>query len=345
MIKVIKGEFEKLESIKISDVSLTCNTSLEIFNEEFNRMNRMEDDLFSYEDEIAKVTNIPCDLKKEDDSKQQMSHESDNDIEYGPSDVEFTKWAFKEFHYLLKIDLDVLTKDIDGFKTYEEYKDDCIYECNKDVPWVHEIPWTKNRWYTCSWKEDEYCNGGNLPIAYIIGNTLRYQDLEWYEALNDGKIKEEALKNKAIMDGMIDEDDKSSNEGWKRWDNFDNTNHDNEMEHKDEERSEVFDDHERQVCYIRRFKMINYSFRDNEEHRYAISSLMDTAYWMSKHSLLRWKRWDNFDNTNHDNEMEHEDEERSEVFDDHERQVCYIRRFKMIKYSFRDNEEYVAIKK
>ncbi|GKD62185.1 hypothetical protein Tco_1299694 [Tanacetum coccineum] len=68
------------------------------------------------------------------------------------------------------------------------------------------------------WKDDGYCNGGNLLGAYIIGNTLRYQDLEWYEALKNGKLKEEALKNKAIMDGMIDEDDESSNEGWKRWD-------------------------------------------------------------------------------------------------------------------------------
>ncbi|GJY75940.1 hypothetical protein Tco_0481056 [Tanacetum coccineum] len=37
---------------------------------------------------------------------------------------------------------DVLTKDTEGFKTYEEYKDDWIYEWNKDVPWVHEKPWT-----------------------------------------------------------------------------------------------------------------------------------------------------------------------------------------------------------
>ncbi|GJS25176.1 hypothetical protein Tco_0453808 [Tanacetum coccineum] len=64
---------------------------------------------------------------------------------------------------------------------------------------------------------------------------------------------------------------------------------------------------------------------------------------------LCWRRWDDFDNTNHDNEeseneMEHEDEERCEVFDDHERPVCYIRRFKIVKYSFRDDEEYVAIR-
>ncbi|GKF32583.1 hypothetical protein Tco_0102381 [Tanacetum coccineum] len=31
--------------------------------------------------------------------------------------------AFKEFNYLLKIDIDVLTNDIPRFKTYDEYKD------------------------------------------------------------------------------------------------------------------------------------------------------------------------------------------------------------------------------
>ncbi|GJY91990.1 hypothetical protein Tco_0507772 [Tanacetum coccineum] len=35
---------------------------------------------------------------------------------------------FKEFNYLLQINPDVLTKDIKGFKTYEDYKDDWIYE-------------------------------------------------------------------------------------------------------------------------------------------------------------------------------------------------------------------------
>ncbi|GJS36774.1 hypothetical protein Tco_0535156 [Tanacetum coccineum] len=202
--------------------------------------------------------------------------------------------AFKEFNYLLQIDPNVLTKDIDGFKTYEEYKNNWIYEWNKDVPWVHEIPWTENgvwkeptpvkhhckpfnyksgcsEWPTYSWKDDGYCNGGNLPGYYIIGNILRYQDLEWYEALKDGKLKEEALKNKAIMEGMIGEDEKSSNEGWRRWGNFDNTNHDNEgsenvMKKEDEERSDVFDDHEPSICNIRRFEMIKYSFRDGEEY-------------------------------------------------------------------------------
>ncbi|GKA90427.1 hypothetical protein Tco_0812297, partial [Tanacetum coccineum] len=111
---------------------------------------------------------------------------------------------FKYFNYLLKIDHDLLTKDIEGFKTYEEYKDDWIYEWNENVPWVHEKPWTEIgvwteptpvvhyckpfnyksgnlEWSTCSWKEDGYCNRGNLPGAYIVRNTLHYQDLEWYD--------------------------------------------------------------------------------------------------------------------------------------------------------------------
>nr|GEZ96232.1 hypothetical protein [Tanacetum cinerariifolium]GFC65890.1 hypothetical protein [Tanacetum cinerariifolium] len=41
---------------------------------------------------------------------------------------------FKEFNYLLKIDLDALTNEIKGFKTYDEYKDDWIYEWNENVP-------------------------------------------------------------------------------------------------------------------------------------------------------------------------------------------------------------------
>ncbi|GKC58658.1 hypothetical protein Tco_1086256 [Tanacetum coccineum] len=124
---------------------------------------------------------------------------------------------FKEFNYLLKIDPD-------------------IYEWNENVPWVHEKPWTDigvwieptpvvhcykpfnyksgySEWPTYSWKEDRYCNEGNLPGAYIVGNTLRYQDLEWYDALKDSKLKEEALRNRAIMEGMIDDNDESSNNG------------------------------------------------------------------------------------------------------------------------------------
>ncbi|GKC03576.1 hypothetical protein Tco_0995186, partial [Tanacetum coccineum] len=189
---------------------------------------------------------------------------------------------------------DVLTKDVEGFKTYDEYKDEWIYEWNKNMPWVHEKPWTDTRvwtkpalivhcckpfncksgyseWPTCSWKEDGYCNEENLPGAYIVGNTLRYQDLEWYDALKDIKLKEEALRNKATMEGMIDDNDESSNNGWRRWDGYEIANHyqeerEYENEHEDEERCELFDDHELPVCTSRRFEMIKYSFGQDEEY-------------------------------------------------------------------------------
>ncbi|GJW76235.1 hypothetical protein Tco_0137917 [Tanacetum coccineum] len=120
---------------------------------------------------------------------------------------------FKEFSYLLMIDLNVLTKDIAGFKTYEEYKDDW----NKDVPWVDEKPWANNG----SWKEPE----------------------------PDSKLKREALKNEVIMKGMIDDNDESSNDGWRKWGCYEIANHDHEEsehenEHEDEEKCELFDDRE-----------------------------------------------------------------------------------------------------
>ncbi|GJT99328.1 hypothetical protein Tco_1094846 [Tanacetum coccineum] len=170
MTKVIKGEFEKLESLKISDVSLTCNTSPEIFNKEFNRMSRMDDDLLTYEVEIVEARG---DDEVELNDKESSDFEVANFFRIETNVFDFKTHlcrAFKEFSYLLQIDPDVLTKDIEGFKTYEDDKDDWIYEWNKDVP--------------------------------------------WYEALKDGKLKEEALKKKAIMEGIIkDEDNKSSNEG------------------------------------------------------------------------------------------------------------------------------------
>ncbi|GKE68941.1 hypothetical protein Tco_1527013, partial [Tanacetum coccineum] len=146
--------------------------------------------------------------------------------------------AFNEFNYLLKVEPDLLIKDIMGFKTYKDYKDDWIYQWNENVQWVYDKPWLDNEiwkepkpvkhtckpfnyktgcseWTTCSWRDDGYYHGGNLPGAYHFGNLLHYQDLEWYEALEDSKLKDEALRNKAIMEGLIS-DDESSNDCWKR---------------------------------------------------------------------------------------------------------------------------------
>ncbi|GKA23402.1 hypothetical protein Tco_0709364 [Tanacetum coccineum] len=346
MTKVIKGEFEKIKDVKVEDVPFPCDASLKVFNDEVSRLSKMDDDLFTYEVEIA---NIPCDSKMDNDSEQ----EADDDMGYDPSDVAFIEWlgsknfnyktmdhytmkalwiywirgddeveltdeessdnddeiaevfridtnifdyetplcsAFNEFNYLLKVDPDLLTKDIIGFKTYEDYKDDWIYEWNKDVPWVDEKPWTDagvwtkptpvkhtckpfnyktgcSEWPTCSWKDDGYCNGGNLPGAYIIGNQLHYQDYEWYEALEDCKLKDEALRNKAIMEGSIKEDDDESRYEQKRqWNTYTNYDDAYEINHEHNKSEELCEIQEQPVCNIRRYMMIKYSFNDDEEY-------------------------------------------------------------------------------
>ncbi|GJZ28386.1 hypothetical protein Tco_0573033 [Tanacetum coccineum] len=52
--------------------------------------------------------------------------------------------AFKEFNYLSQMNADVLTKDTHELMTYEECKNDWIYERNNGILWVEEKPWTSN---------------------------------------------------------------------------------------------------------------------------------------------------------------------------------------------------------
>ncbi|GJX38606.1 hypothetical protein Tco_0251909 [Tanacetum coccineum] len=152
--------------------------------------------------------------------------------------------TFKEFNYLLEVDPNLLTKDIIGFKTYEDYKNDWIYEWNKDVPWVHEKPWTD----TGVW-------------------TKPTPDYEWYEALEDSELKDEALRNKAIMEGFIKEDDDESRyEQKRRWNTYTNYDDAYEINHEHNKSEELCEVHELPVCNIRRYIMIKYSFNDNDEY-------------------------------------------------------------------------------
>ncbi|GKA46535.1 hypothetical protein Tco_0739418 [Tanacetum coccineum] len=98
MTKVIKGEFDKIKDVKVEDVSLAY-TPLEVFKNVVSRSSGMDDDLFTYEVEVAnipcdskmdddlftyevEVANIPCDSKMDDDSE----HEADDDMGYDPED-------------------------------------------------------------------------------------------------------------------------------------------------------------------------------------------------------------------------------------------------------------------
>ncbi|GJY96340.1 hypothetical protein Tco_0513250 [Tanacetum coccineum] len=97
-----------------------------------------------------------------------------------------------------------------------------------------------SEWPTCSWKDDGYCNGGNLLRTYIIGNQLYYQDYEWYEALKDCELKDLALRNNAIMEGFINEDDDESRYEQKRqWNTYTNYNDAYEMNYEHNKSKEL----------------------------------------------------------------------------------------------------------
>ncbi|GJU77996.1 hypothetical protein Tco_1275066 [Tanacetum coccineum] len=218
---------------------------------EVSRLSGVDNDLFTYKVEVA---NIPCNSVMDDD----LEDETDDDMGYDPSDikgddeVELTDEessddedeiaevfridtnifdyetpicsAFNEFNYLLKVDPDILIKDITG------------------------------------WKEDGYCNGGNLPGTYIIENQLH-----WYEALDDCKLKEGALRNKVIIDGDINNDE-SCCELKKKWNIYTNYDDAYEINHEDNGNKELCEIHEPPVCNIRKYMMIKYSFNDDEEY-------------------------------------------------------------------------------
>ncbi|GKB88873.1 hypothetical protein Tco_0961145, partial [Tanacetum coccineum] len=221
----------------------------------------MDNDLFTYEVEVAK---IPCDLNMDDNWERRVSHEADDDMGYDPSDVAFIEW--------LRGDDEVELADEESFDSDSEddvaevfridtnifdYETPLCLAFNEFNHLLKEPTLVKHHckpfnyktgcseWPTCSWREDGYFNGGNLPGTYVNGNQLHYQEPEWYEALEDSELKEEDLRNKAIEEVLIEE--KDDDESLK-------------------EREELCEVHKLPVCNIRRFKMIKYSFGQDEEY-------------------------------------------------------------------------------
>ncbi|GKD38503.1 hypothetical protein Tco_1258710 [Tanacetum coccineum] len=168
-------------------------------------------------------------------------------IKWDPTNPKFENWLASKFvNYKT---MDIFTKGAlwDYWKlgsdeiepTNDETSDleETDHDDEQEIGEIFRIETNMFNYETPFWREDGYCNGGNLLGAYIVGNTLHYQDLEWYEALKDSKLKEETLRNKAIMEGLIDDDVESNNKA-----------------------------QELPVCTIRRFEMIKYSFGQDKEY-------------------------------------------------------------------------------
>ncbi|GJR21370.1 hypothetical protein Tco_0969897 [Tanacetum coccineum] len=126
--------------------------------------------------------------------------------------------AFYEFNYLLKINTDLFTYDIQNFKTYDKYE----RELNNDIAKGTKEPWLENgvpyqlcdhicephyfkngetKWPTCTSNIDGFCNGGELPGMVRVGSITYFQGHRWYNELADGKLMDETLALKAKFEG------------------------------------------------------------------------------------------------------------------------------------------------
>ncbi|GJV69863.1 hypothetical protein Tco_1485372 [Tanacetum coccineum] len=74
--------------------------------------------------------------------------------------------AFNDFNYLLKINTDLFTFNIQGISSYI----------------------------------DEFCNGGELLGMVRVGSMTYFQDHKWYDEFSDEKLKEETLMHKAKVE-------------------------------------------------------------------------------------------------------------------------------------------------
>ncbi|GKB43581.1 hypothetical protein Tco_0888523, partial [Tanacetum coccineum] len=190
------------------------------------------------------------------------------------------------------------------------------------------------KWPTCSLDIDGFCNGGELPGMVQVRSMTYFQDHKWYDELADGKLKEEALMHKAKVE--------------ESWGNATP----NAMK----------------FCAW----LIN-SFEKFRELDYNVLVKLQECWWkINAHEVMPFTRSENYDQrpyANFKTEKAHDpyldinlifgriydtsntgniqdNQEHEERRDDptHEPPVCKIRRFKMMKYSFNANEEYIAIK-
>ncbi|GJR93549.1 hypothetical protein Tco_0265723 [Tanacetum coccineum] len=166
----------EIKDVKVEDVSLTCDTPLEVFNNKVSRLCRMDDDSEHEVDDDMGYD--PFDIRGDDEVELTDEESSNNEDEV--AEVFWIDTNLFDFKTPIPMKTTRMIGSVNGTRTYH------------------------------SWMDDGYCNGGNLPETYIIGNLLHYQDYEWYEALEESELKDDALRNKVIMEGFIKDDDDES---------------------------------------------------------------------------------------------------------------------------------------
>ncbi|GKC03573.1 hypothetical protein Tco_0995183 [Tanacetum coccineum] len=237
MTKVIKGEFEKIKGVKVEDVLLTCNTPLEVFNNEVNRLSRIDEDLFTYEVEVA---NILCDSKMDDD----LEHEADDDMGYDLSDVAFTEWlGSKNFNYKTMDHYTMKALWIYWIKGDDETYDDTrmIGSMNGTRTYHGSM---RSHGLTLKFRPNPH----RLNILASL-STIRLD--VWNDQHVVGRIMDTVMEETYPELTLLETDSIIKIRM---------------INHKDNEKEELCEVHELPVCNIRRYMMTKYSFNNDEEY-------------------------------------------------------------------------------
>ncbi|GJU10761.1 retrovirus-related pol polyprotein from transposon TNT 1-94 [Tanacetum coccineum] len=193
----------------------------------------------------------------------------------------------------------------------------------------------KAKWPTFNSNKDGFCNGGELPGMVRVGYMTYFQDYEWYDELTDDSLKDEALKQKAISEKSWGNASQSVINfcSWlkRSFKNFHELDY--ELLVKVQDYWWEVNDHE---CFP------FYFWKDHIRGPYANFITTHDPYLDINHIFGRDGHASNYNNV----QMEQEDKEICDLFDNTTRDasICKVRKFEMIKYLFRQDEEYVAIK-
>ncbi|GJZ63604.1 hypothetical protein Tco_0620025 [Tanacetum coccineum] len=211
-----------------------------------SRLSGMDNDLFTYKVEVA---NIPCNFVMDDD----LEDETDGDMGYDPSDVAFIEWIFEDEDEIADV-YGPITKDIMGLRPMMGLQND---GSTNGIRMYHGL--MRNHGLTLEFGQSQ--NQSNI-LASLSTIKLGVRNSQ---PLDDCELKEEALRNKDIMDGVIN-DDESCCELKRKWNIYTNYDDAYEINHEDNGNKELCEIHEPPVCNIRKYMIIKYSFNDDEEY-------------------------------------------------------------------------------
>ncbi|GKE11650.1 hypothetical protein Tco_1415201 [Tanacetum coccineum] len=145
--------------------------------------------------------------------------------------------AFNEFNYLLKVDPNLFMKDIMSLRPMKITK---TTGSTNGIKMYHGCKTSHG--LIMEYGKSQHQSNIRASLSTIRLGVWNGQpvDYEWYEALEDCELKDEALRNKAITEGFINEDDDESRYEQKiRWNIYTNYDDAYEINHDDNEREEL----------------------------------------------------------------------------------------------------------